>query len=53
MHYTVLCKVKLLQGHPTCNVIFEFDISGTHTVATMDFDTSNFSEHVDISLFGK
>ena len=41
-----------VQGHSTCNVIFEFDILGTYTVAAMDFDTSNFSEHVDISLFG-
>ena len=45
--------MAILQGHPTRNVIFEFDILGTYTVAAMDFDTSNFSEHVDISLFGK
>ena len=37
-----------IQGHPTRTVFFEFDILGTCTIATMDFDTSNFSKHVDI-----
>ena len=38
----------ILQGHPTRNVFFHFDILGTYIVATMDFDTSNFFKHVDI-----
>ena len=37
-----------VQGHPTRNVFFEFDILGTYIIATMDFDTSNFFKHVDI-----
>ena len=37
-----------LQGGPTRNGFFEFNILGTYSVATIDFDTSNFSKHADI-----
>ena len=45
---TMQSPTILLQGHPTRNVIFEVDILATYTVATMDFNTSNFTKHVDI-----
>ena len=37
-----------IQGGPTRNGFFEFNILGTYSVATIDFDTSNFSKHADI-----
>ena len=37
-----------VQGGPTGNGFFEFNILGTYNVATIDFDTSNFSKHADI-----
>ena len=42
------CYILVVQGHPTRNVIFEIDILGTYTVATMNFSTSIFTKHVDI-----
>ena len=37
-----------LQSGPTRNGFFEFNILGTYSLATIDFDTSNFSKHADI-----
>ena len=51
--FNLLTHRHVLQGHPTRNVFFEFDILGTYIITTIDLDTSNFSKHVDIWLFGR
>ena len=40
--------IQLVQGPPTLDGFFEFDISSTWEVVISHFDGPNFSKHVDI-----
>ena len=41
-------RLELIQGPPTHDGFFEFDILGTLEVVTSHFDSPNFSKHAGI-----
>ena len=43
-----VCSASVVQGPPTHDGFFEFDILGTLEVVTSHFDSPNFSKHAGI-----